>query len=562
MATDGLPVIGQQERYHLLALKTQNRPVHVVYFPEDSGFTGACEILQRIAYQSRGSFYVVTFSPQRELEQVMALSTMADLATNSKCCGLHLRETRCCNALGWHSNLLHHPYSHVPVCTCAKITCSYPGCLSLCDDAVDTNLLSPKLMRGLRVLARKEKDGYYYLGNVCQDTKEPTERVLVEFDKCKKVRGKPQYCMQETAWYDIIQYENARRHPIGPGHRVLAPWEKNMDCYGPGTVLQGSERRDPTSEDDSNDGIIINFWNGKTHNVPPGVAVWIPLPLSERIILELQMPLEARQNIFKCSPDYPRSVTSAYRTSGSNDTKFFTAYSLHTPAVYPTLQCHCSQKLYHMPTYPLCPCWANVLIPIRPTLTLNVLHDDKIPGTNMTIEELNKKVQKQLSLGGMPVSEYGSSVGSLQDKRSTRFGYTENKARDSSLDKQKSHHSSNGCGIKISRHTDSAFENEKHHKTVVDKAVNTSSHSLMRVKKNEEKSRRDCLKGKTGTFSNETDISLKSDVPLCGTHEDKLKEIKEKKETRRPERKKMHHDQDNCKQLLRKYHNNNDFRGY
>ncbi|KAF4787551.1 Serine/threonine-protein kinase B-raf [Turdus rufiventris] len=55
-------------------------------------------------------------------------------------------------------------------------------------------------------------------------------------------------------------------------------------------------------------GVLVNFWNGQTKEVSSVQALWIPLPLSERIILELQMPLAARQMVVDSSLDYPYLV--------------------------------------------------------------------------------------------------------------------------------------------------------------------------------------------------------------------------------------------------------------
>lgn len=43
---------------------------------------------------------------------------------------------------------------------------------------------------------------------------------------------------QETPLYDILHYEDARRQPLAPGDRVLAPWEPSAKRFGPGTVLR------------------------------------------------------------------------------------------------------------------------------------------------------------------------------------------------------------------------------------------------------------------------------------------------------------------------------------
>lgn len=60
----------------------------------------------------------------------------------------------------------------------------------------------------------------------------------------------------------------------------------------------------------------MNFWNGQTKEVSSVQALRIPLPLSERIILELQMPLAARQMVVDSSLDYPYFVAPGYRASG------------------------------------------------------------------------------------------------------------------------------------------------------------------------------------------------------------------------------------------------------
>lgn len=64
------------------------------------------------------------------------------------------------------------------------------------------------------------------------------EGFLVEFDQSGALKGKVQRGQQETPLYDIVHYEDARRQPLAPGDRVLAPWEAPAKRFGPGTVLR------------------------------------------------------------------------------------------------------------------------------------------------------------------------------------------------------------------------------------------------------------------------------------------------------------------------------------
>ena len=63
---------------------------------------------------------------------------------------------------------------------------------------------------------------------------------VVEFDQCPALR-KPH--LQEVALFDMVAYKDAIRHHVCIGDKVLAPWQ-NDGRYGPGTVLDGVDRRD------------------------------------------------------------------------------------------------------------------------------------------------------------------------------------------------------------------------------------------------------------------------------------------------------------------------------
>ena len=48
---------------------------------------------------------------------------------------------------------------------------------------------------------------------------------------------------QETIVHDIIHLDDAYRHSIIPGDKVLAPAGLDIDKYLPGVVLEGVEKR-------------------------------------------------------------------------------------------------------------------------------------------------------------------------------------------------------------------------------------------------------------------------------------------------------------------------------
>ena len=65
---------------------------------------------------------------------------------------------------------------------------------------------------------------------------------LVFFDKDPS-DGKCQNLLQETSVYDIKAHNHIMRHPVVPGDKVLAPYEKTGYCFAPGIVLDGVEGR-------------------------------------------------------------------------------------------------------------------------------------------------------------------------------------------------------------------------------------------------------------------------------------------------------------------------------
>ncbi|XP_077999860.1 uncharacterized protein LOC144452613 [Glandiceps talaboti] len=241
------------------------------------------------------------------------------------------------------------------------------------------------LMTGMRVLGRRDIDGYFHLGIIKQQLT-VRRKFLVEFDRHPD-GGKHQSRLQESAIFDLIAYDDAIRHTIVPGDKVLAPWEKEGVRYGPGTVLEGVEGRAAGDAADS-DFIVVNFFNGKTEKVPRKLSVWIPTHLYDRIQLELQMPASARANL-KRHPDYPFVVPAGYPI----------VMPIPEPPDYETVTRirGLPKEQVFIPVYP-----DRERIYVMPQSTMRpsaVKRDDVervIPGTNLTKAELNEKVMKQL----------------------------------------------------------------------------------------------------------------------------------------------------------------------
>lgn len=166
----------------------------------------------------------------------------------------------------------------------------------------------------------------------------------------------------------------------------------------------------------------MNFWNGQTKEVSSAQALRIPLPLSERIILELQMPLAARQMVVDSSLDYPYLVAPGYRASG------------HYRQGHLDLDC-CSGALYS--THPcakrswgctsLPQCCLGAWDPTRPAEGKVQQENAFIPGPSLTEDKLSKKIEQELSELRIASPE---SVSREEDKKEEKRLATENVPKD------------------------------------------------------------------------------------------------------------------------------------
>lgn len=151
--------------------------------------------------------------------------------------------------------------------------------------------VASSIMKGMKVLARKDSDGLFYMAVVRKQGENGT--FVVEFDKCPAL-CKPH--LQEVALFDMIAYKDAIRHHVCIGDKVLAPWQ-NDGRYGPGTVLDGVDRRDVQPQGYEGGNLLVAFYNGQTEQLSAGVAVRIPLAVFDRIVTELQLPESQRRKI-------------------------------------------------------------------------------------------------------------------------------------------------------------------------------------------------------------------------------------------------------------------------
>lgn len=151
--------------------------------------------------------------------------------------------------------------------------------------------VAASIMKGMRVLARRDSDGLFYMAVIKEQGENDT--FVVEFEKCPALR-KPH--LQEVPLFDMIAYKDAIRHHVCIGDKVLAPWQ-NDGRYGPGTVLDGVDRRDLQPHGYEGGDLLVAFYNGQTEQLSPGVAVRIPLAVFDHIVTELQLPQSQRRKI-------------------------------------------------------------------------------------------------------------------------------------------------------------------------------------------------------------------------------------------------------------------------
>ncbi|KAJ7329109.1 hypothetical protein JRQ81_015283 [Phrynocephalus forsythii] len=372
--TSGLPIyIVEGICSHLKETK-QAQPVHVVYFvgSKEESKSDSQNVLENVAKESGGSFQAVHLN-----------SDVASDEDNPGCVAGNSHSDWICSLAGHHT-------TQFPMGTW-NMDC--PNTFlrnSIKEDVADKPLTIPNLLKGIRVLARKETDGYYYLGHIVQKVEDSRERVLIKFERAQRSqKGRVQFQMQETPLYDVIDYEDARWQPLAPGDGVLAPWKKKSQRHGPGIILQVEEAASSHSAF-KNSKVVVNFWNGQTREMSADVAVRIPPSLRERIVLELHMPLAARQMLVEENPDYPHVAPPGYRASGPWKWNHLDRMAQHGTSGIHHVRIPCS-SLHLTPCYFCTPSWE----------TTKSLAFER----HLKKEELSRNLEKELSEGQLPISE-------------------------------------------------------------------------------------------------------------------------------------------------------------
>ncbi|XP_048769410.2 trichohyalin-like isoform X2 [Ostrea edulis] len=437
LVTDGLPDQHPADILDHVGLSGHNRPIHCIYLcSEDSTDQASVEFLEDLAVESFGSFHIITLTVHGCVERITPIyrsdhaheriirTVNGTIHNSTKNCGVSttlmvdpeesLRLTPRVSLLGRQlpfMDPLGHPYMDTwKHWFLQPYRYYYPhgwsryrpakGWLKAQDLMLNSTESSPvcpaagALLIGKRVLARRIDDGYFYMGTV--QSQILSDKFLVAFGPCKHGKYKDTK-YQDTFIYDIIDYEDAKRHTIQTGDKVLAPWEPEGERFCPGVIIEGQEKRQVNGPDDRQ--ITVTFANGKTEKVPMDVAIWTPEQVYERLTLELKMPKEARLSLQNQEPNYPKENLEGYPTSGPSA----------EPSEYPLPN---PFHFQHDPVFLDSLPWGNGYIPayppaqrqpqpceVRLQTKSSVKSEDinkLVPGTNVTQKELDDKVVSQL----------------------------------------------------------------------------------------------------------------------------------------------------------------------
>ncbi|KAL7871179.1 hypothetical protein SRHO_G00086760 [Serrasalmus rhombeus] len=252
------------------------RPVHTFYIAETQALdSDTLDFLKCLNSATRGRCYKLSLNTDSTAEQVTLLHSAEHQIQNAS----HT-EDRCCQAL--HYNPMHAAYLS-------------PYWCSLRNPFTTTPCISARVMGGVeffpgcRVLARREADGFYYLGTIVHQLQDRGGVFMVLFDKVAlRMDTNSEITLpQPTCQPDMVSITQAYGHSIVPGDAVLAPFEPQMSRYGPGRIVSGMELRDPLKGGEG-DGLMVLFWNGVRMHIPKNLAVWIPASHHERLIREMQ----------------------------------------------------------------------------------------------------------------------------------------------------------------------------------------------------------------------------------------------------------------------------------
>ncbi|XP_008108739.2 uncharacterized protein LOC100559787 [Anolis carolinensis] len=412
--TNGLYEGRAEELWRYLKDAEQTRPVHTVYLvgSEEEKKDSSRKILAKVANEFGGSCQVLNLS--------------SDGTSNEDKPGYTVSIPGSFYISKQHPNpwLTGHCRTQFPSSTWSPYSPNIFLEGSIKENLENWSSKFHNLQRGIRVLIRKQADGYYYPGHIVQKVKGPRGHVLVKFEQLQQPQKRKTHPQtQETPLYDIVDYEDSRWQPLAPGDAVLAPWEKKGRRYGPGIVLQVTEAESPHSVF-KNSKVLVNFWNGQTKNVSADITVKIPPSLRERIVLELQMPLTAREMLVERSPDYPYVVPPGYRASGPR--RRIHLDWMHCNDTHNVSCAGTSNSPAHLPHCYFCfPSWKSASCPVctrQPDDTL-------VPEIKLT------GMDEHLSKGRFPILEGDKMEKCSKLKKASNFGSKSDEKMESKVTK-------------------------------------------------------------------------------------------------------------------------------
>ncbi|CAK6954525.1 uncharacterized protein C11orf16 homolog [Scomber scombrus] len=259
------------------------KPVNVFYL-QDSGsqlVSKTRDYLQCLTHATRGSCYMISVNLNGSLEKLTLL-----YVSEGQSSGPSVSPVKCCRP----STSLIIPQQHntsSPQLRCSL--CNFQRPVTSCVPSGRT-LTSSEFLPGGRVLARREMDGFYYLGTVIQQVQGCRGVWVVEFDYSGSVSLAVVSSKQQLVCsLDMLNQTRAHTHCLVPGDTVLSPWEPDLRRYGPGKVMAATERRGSFGADCVTSFRVL-MWNGCVSLVPVSLVLPISASHHDRIIRELQMP--------------------------------------------------------------------------------------------------------------------------------------------------------------------------------------------------------------------------------------------------------------------------------
>ncbi|XP_069103634.1 uncharacterized protein [Argopecten irradians] len=451
LVTDGLPDQHPVDILDQVTNAVRGRPIHCIYLcTEEAMDTAAIEFLEDLSVESYGSFHIVTLTQHGCVERITPIyradhaheriirTLNGTIHNHAKQCSVattlkvdpeeSLALTPRVSFFNQYPMHPYQPFVHPAWGSWFMQPYRYyfpngwsryrpaKGWLKSQEtmlDHIENCGVSPAagaLVIGKKVLARRIDDGYFYLGTVKSQIL--ADKFLVAFGPCKHGKYK-ETTYQDTFVYDLVDYEDAKRHTILTSDKVLAPWEPEGERYGPGIVIEGHEKR--CSEGPQDQQITVTFSNGKTERVSSDTALWVPEDVYERLVLELKMPREARETL-QTNPHYPLENLPGYPTSGPHaEPRVYEQPHPVTFDVNSTLGTVSWQYPY-TPGYP-------VQLKQRQTSVKAAVNSDDmnqlVPGTDLTRGQLNEKITTQLMEHQLSISDKQNEEKAAREEKST-----------------------------------------------------------------------------------------------------------------------------------------------